>query len=134
MSTGASLRWLSRNGRLIRPVGSCLGLFPVVDKTEFVFFRVLHQAPAISVLVIIVLRHPFATKILNSLSGSVTLIDGNVEVKSILHYLPLGYPLKADSRAIRGSRREIHILRRIPKSILDVDPNSGSPHDGHPFR
>ena len=127
MSTGASLRWLSRNGRLIRPVGSCLGLFPVVDKTEFVFFRVLHQAPAISVLVIIVLRHPFATKILNSLSGSVNLIDGNVEVKSILHYLALGYPLKADSRAIRGSRREIHILRRVPKSILDFDPKYGSP-------
>ena len=62
---------------------------------------------------IIVLRHPFATKILNSLSGSVNLIDGNVEVKSILHYLALGYPLKADSRAIRGRGPDRELTREV---------------------
>ena len=77
--------------------------------------------------------HSFATKALNPFSGSVNLIDCNVEVKSILDHLPLGYPLKADPRAIGSSRREIHILRRVPKPILDLDGKDGSPKPRKPF-
>ena len=103
------------------------GLLPVVDEAEFVSLRVFHQAPAIAVLVVIVVRDPPAAEVLNPGGGSIDMIDRYVKMKPVLGNLRLRYPLKTNPWPTHRCGCEVHILWWIPKPILDVDAKHFSP-------
>ena len=103
------------------------GLFPVVDKAEFVSLRVFHQAPAIAVLVVIVARDPPAAEALNPGGGSIDMIDRDVKMKPVLGNFRLRYPLKTNPWPIHRYGCEVHILWWVPKPIFDLDAKDCSP-------
>ena len=117
-----------------RPLPGRSRLILAVDKAELVSLGIRHDSPAVSILVVVVMREPHPSEFGNPCSRRIDILDGDIQMNAILRFLGLRHSLKADARTFRRSRGEIHILRRAAKPVLNFDAQHGSPERGKPLR